>query len=242
MILMTAGLIKGGRPESRGRFEDRSRLRAVGFGSIAHHSRVEGVEAGGYRQKVSSGPLRCEGGWSLNQGGVELRVTSFHPVISNPRFYSSSAVRPLAPFDSAPPPQFGGAEASVPRPARGTGPNARLRARTRFPPIYLEPNLHAIIASLAGRGVGGGGRDRKWRRGCAVHLPVLLGVVVSFPLSFRTLLPGHRPLGPGGSVRSGPTTGLMVSLTGPVAAPVRSSNHSPVVGRVSQPCGWIVIS
>ena len=60
-------------------------------------------------------------------------------------------MRPLAPFDSAPPPQFGGAEASVPRPARGTGPNARLRARTRFPPIYLEPNLHAIIVSLSDR-------------------------------------------------------------------------------------------
>ena len=38
-------------------------------GSPVEDSRVEGVEAGGYRQKVSSGPRRCEGGWSLNQGG-----------------------------------------------------------------------------------------------------------------------------------------------------------------------------
>ena len=160
------------------------------------------------------------------------------PLTFQTSFYSSSAVRPLAPFDSAPPPpQFGGAEASVPRPARGTGPNARLRARTRFPPIYLGPNLHAIIASLAGRGVGGFSWGRRFRRGCAVHLPVLLGVVVSFPS-----LPGQRRLGPGGSGRAGPTTGLMVSLTGPVAVPVRSSNHSPVAGRVYQPCGWIVIS
>ena len=150
-------------------------------------------------------------------------------------------MRPFAPFDIAPPPQLGGAEASVPRPARGTGPNARLRARTRFPPIYLGPNLHAIIASLAGRGVGGVGGGRRCRRGCAFRLPVLLGVVVSFPLSCRTLLPVRPRLGPGGSVRAGPTTGLMVSLTGPVAAPVRSSNHSPVAGRVHQPCGWIVL-
>ena len=126
-------------------------------GSPVEDSRVEGVEAGGYRQKVSSGPRGCEGGWSLNHGGGGMNEQSFHPHNLQPRFYSSSAVRPLAPFDSAPPPQFGGAEASVPRPARGTGPNARLRARTRFPPTCLEPNLHAIIASLAGHGVGGGG-------------------------------------------------------------------------------------
>ena len=176
----------------------------------------------------------------LNHGSGGKNEQSINPLNLQPRFYSSSAVRPFAPFDIAPPPQLGGAEASVPRPARGTGPNARLRARTRFPPIYLGPNLHAIIASLAGRGVGGFSWGRRFRRGCAVHLPVLLGVVVSFPLSCRTLLPGHHRLGPGGSVRSGPTTGLMVSLTGPEAAPVRSSNHSPVAGRVHQPCGWIV--
>ena len=84
-------------------------------------------------------------------------MQSFHPRNLQPRFYSSSAVRPLAPFDSAPPPQFGGAEASVPRPARGTGPNARPRARTRFPPTYLGPNLHASIVSLGDR--------RRLRRG-----------------------------------------------------------------------------
>ena len=121
-------------------------------GSPVEDSRVEGVEAGGYRQKVSSGPRKCEGGWSLNHGWGGMNTQSLHPRNLQPRFYSSSAVRPLAPFDVAPPPQvLGGAEASVRRPARGTGPNARPRVRTRFPPTYLGPNLHANIGSLGGR-------------------------------------------------------------------------------------------
>ena len=87
----------------------------------------------------------------MNHGWGGMNTQSFHPRNLQPRFYSSSAVRPLAPFDSAPPPQLGGAEASVRRPARGTGPNARLRVRTRFPPTYLGPNLLAYIASLGDR-------------------------------------------------------------------------------------------
>ena len=86
-----------------------------------------------------------------------MNEQSINPLNLQPRFYSSSAVRPLAPFDSAPPPQLGGAEASVRRPARGTGPNARPRGRTRFPPTYLGPNLLAYIASL--------GERRRLRRG-----------------------------------------------------------------------------
>ena len=79
-----------------------------GGGAAAPHSggsRVEGVEAGGYQQKVSSGPQGCEGGWSLNHGWGGMNMQSFHPRNLQPRFYSSSAVRPLAPFDSAPPPE-----------------------------------------------------------------------------------------------------------------------------------------
>ena len=86
-----------------------------GGGAAAPHSgasRVEGVEAGGYRQKVSSGPQGCEGGWSLNHGWGGMNQQSSHPRNLQTRFYSSSAVRPLAPFDVAPPPQsFRGTEA-----------------------------------------------------------------------------------------------------------------------------------
>jgi len=127
-----------------------------------------------------------------------------------------------------------------------------------------------ILLHWAGRG-GGGGGGRGRRRGFAVHFPVVLDVVISFPFfSFHfpvrsgwlrsvlsspligyypcsqpertSPLPGrHRP-GPGGGRGClGPITGLMVSPAGPEAVPAGSSNHSPVTGRIVQPCGWIVI-
>ena len=73
------------------------------------------LKASGVRRR-----LRLNHGW----GGMDKQP--INPPNLLPCFYSSSAVRPLAPFDVAPPPQLlRGAEASVWRPARGTGPNAR---------------------------------------------------------------------------------------------------------------------
>ena len=65
-----------------------------GGGAAAPHSggsRVEGVEAGGYQQKVSSGPRGCEGGWSLNHGWGGMNQQSSHPRNLQPRLYITSS-------------------------------------------------------------------------------------------------------------------------------------------------------
>ena len=164
---------------------------------------------------------------------------------------------------------LGGAEASVWRPARGTGPNARPRVRTRFPPTYLGPNLLAYIASLGDRRrprrgpQEAPGRRHSSPRGprrfrcdspfpsCYLVRSDRLRSVLSSPLigyypcsqpERTSPLPGrHRP-GPGGGRGClGPITGLMVSPAGPEAVPAGSSIYSPVTGRIFQPRGWIVL-
>ena len=153
-----------------------------------------------------------------------------------PRFYSSSAGRPLAPFDVAPPPQLlRCAEALVSRPARGTGPNARPRVRTRFPPTYLGPNLLAYIASLGERRrlrrgpQEAPGRRRSSPRGprrfrcsfpfpsCYLVRPDQLRSVLSSPLS------GYYPCS-----RSGRTHRCRGSVGRAQAAAADASDPSPV--------------